>query len=179
VGSLKGGDMVNKTKTITFLIILLISFSVIFGCKMRTYSVVRERPDRETYGNQGYLMGGSDESTTIEQKSRKTYVFEFESGKPKIKKEKKVVLGEEIFVEESEELDFWEEPEVIEESYEESFVETSSQERTYIIKKGDTLQKISKKFYGTSRAWKKIFDANTDRLASPDKIKPGQVLIIP
>ena len=50
---------------------------------------------------------------------------------------------------------------------------------SYTVKKGDTLSKISKQFYGDGNAYKKIFDANRDQLKDPDKIQPGQVLRIP
>ena len=49
----------------------------------------------------------------------------------------------------------------------------------YVVQKGDTLQKISDKVYGTTKKWKKIFDANRDILEDPNKIKPGQKLVIP
>lgn len=52
-------------------------------------------------------------------------------------------------------------------------------ERIYIVEKGDTLQKISDKAYGTTKRWKKIFEANKDTLESPNKITPGQELVIP
>ncbi|KPK42493.1 MAG: hypothetical protein AMJ78_02430 [Omnitrophica WOR_2 bacterium SM23_29] len=50
---------------------------------------------------------------------------------------------------------------------------------TYKVQKGDTLQKISQKFYGTSKKWRKIFLANKDKLKNPDKIRAGQTLKIP
>ncbi|KPK39610.1 MAG: hypothetical protein AMJ78_08260 [Omnitrophica WOR_2 bacterium SM23_29] len=50
---------------------------------------------------------------------------------------------------------------------------------TYKVQKGDTLQKISTKFYGTTKKWRKIFLANQDKLKSPDKVYPGQMLRIP
>ncbi|MBL7210502.1 MAG: LysM peptidoglycan-binding domain-containing protein [Candidatus Omnitrophica bacterium] len=49
----------------------------------------------------------------------------------------------------------------------------------YTVQKGDTLQKISQKYFGTTKKWKKIFEANTDKLKGPDKIRPGQVIRIP
>ncbi|MBI4981697.1 MAG: LysM peptidoglycan-binding domain-containing protein [Candidatus Omnitrophica bacterium] len=49
----------------------------------------------------------------------------------------------------------------------------------YTVQKNDTLQKISKKFYGTTRKWTKIYDANKEFLKSPDRVRPGQVLNIP
>ena len=44
---------------------------------------------------------------------------------------------------------------------------------------GDNLSKIAKKFYGDVNQYKKIFEANKDQLADPDKIKVGQKLKIP
>jgi LysM repeat protein len=51
--------------------------------------------------------------------------------------------------------------------------------KTYTVKAGDTLSAIAKEHLGNANAYMKIFDANKDQLADPDKIKPGQVLKIP
>lgn len=51
--------------------------------------------------------------------------------------------------------------------------------RTYTVKPGDTLSKIAKEHFGDANAYMKIYNANTDQLSDPDKIKPGQVLKIP
>ena len=51
--------------------------------------------------------------------------------------------------------------------------------QTYKVQKGDTLWKISRKFYGTGKSWKKIFKANQDILSAPDKVKAGIELRIP
>lgn len=51
--------------------------------------------------------------------------------------------------------------------------------RTYTVQAGDSLSKISKQFYGDATKYMKIFEANKDKLADPDKIKPGQELVIP
>lgn len=51
--------------------------------------------------------------------------------------------------------------------------------QTYTVVKGDTLSKIAKQFYGSANKWRRIFEANTDQLDNPDRIKPGQVLKIP
>jgi nucleoid-associated protein YgaU len=51
--------------------------------------------------------------------------------------------------------------------------------KTYTVKAGDTLSKISKEFYGDANSYMDIFNANKDQLTDPDKIKPGQVLKIP
>ena len=49
----------------------------------------------------------------------------------------------------------------------------------YTVQKGDTLQKIAKKFYGSSKNWYKIYKANKGVLKSPNAIRPGQTLTIP
>jgi len=51
--------------------------------------------------------------------------------------------------------------------------------RTYTVQAGDSLSKISKQFYGDANKYMKIFEANKEKLADPDKIKPGQELVIP
>ena len=51
--------------------------------------------------------------------------------------------------------------------------------KTYTVKPGDTLSKISKQFYGNANEYMKIFNANRDKLSDPDKIQPGQELKIP
>lgn len=49
----------------------------------------------------------------------------------------------------------------------------------YTVKSGDTLSKISKEVYGDAMKYNKIFEANRPMLSDPDKIYPGQVLVIP
>jgi nucleoid-associated protein YgaU len=51
--------------------------------------------------------------------------------------------------------------------------------RTYTVKSGDTLGKISKEMYGKASLYNKIFEANTPMLKDADHIYPGQVLKIP
>lgn len=50
---------------------------------------------------------------------------------------------------------------------------------TYKVKGGDTLEKIASKVYGDSSQWRRIYNANRDRLASPNRIYPGQTLTVP
>ena len=56
---------------------------------------------------------------------------------------------------------------------------SSAAGRTYTVKSGDTLSKISKEFLGDPNAYMDIFNANRDQLTDPNMIKPGQVLKIP
>ncbi len=51
--------------------------------------------------------------------------------------------------------------------------------RTYKIKSGDSLSKISREVYGSSKYYKLIFDANSDILESESKLDVGQELRIP
>ena len=60
-----------------------------------------------------------------------------------------------------------------------SLPKPKAKEQTYTVQAGDTLSKISKKFFGDSNKYMTIFNANTDQLKDPDTIKPGQVLKIP
>ena len=50
---------------------------------------------------------------------------------------------------------------------------------TYTVQPGDTLSNVSRKVYGTKNRWREIFNANRDRMATPESLKPGQVLRIP
>jgi nucleoid-associated protein YgaU len=49
----------------------------------------------------------------------------------------------------------------------------------HVVQKGDTLSKIADEYYGDKMLYPQIFEANQDILTDPDKIKPGQRLLIP
>jgi len=51
--------------------------------------------------------------------------------------------------------------------------------RSYVVREGDTLASISRKFYKSSGRWKKIRDANKSLIDDPGKLKPGTTLTIP
>lgn len=51
--------------------------------------------------------------------------------------------------------------------------------RTYIVRSGDTLVSISRKFYKSAAHWKDILDANKKSIDDPEKLKVGQSLFIP
>jgi len=48
-----------------------------------------------------------------------------------------------------------------------------------IVPKDASLGALAKQYYGNANLWVKIFEANRDRLASPDQIQEGMELIIP
>jgi LysM repeat protein len=54
--------------------------------------------------------------------------------------------------------------------------------QTYVVKKGDTLWSIAKKYYGDGKQWRKILDANTKSLSTAGNTKTLRVgfqLVIP
>ncbi len=50
---------------------------------------------------------------------------------------------------------------------------------TYVVQRGDTLEKIAERLLGDKAQWKTIHEANRDLIPDPGKLYPGQVLIIP
>jgi nucleoid-associated protein YgaU len=54
-----------------------------------------------------------------------------------------------------------------------------SAEQWHEVKKGDTLWKISERYYGDGSLYMKIFEANRNILKDPNLIKVGQKLRIP
>jgi nucleoid-associated protein YgaU len=149
------------------------------GCIVRTYQMTKDRVDQDlTAGNRGYLMGTAP---AVDESSRKgtrtTQVVEIELGSPiKLEKKARAVAQPAAapVVQEDQEL-------TGNRGYITStnIPETEGAFEKYTVKKGDTLQKISKKFYGTTKKWSKIYEANKDTLKGPNKIRPGQTLNIP
>ena len=64
---------------------------------------------------------------------------------------------------------------------EEQKVETEVQvsTREYTVQKGDSLSKIAQKEMGGGHRWKYLYELNKDRIKDPNKLKVGQVIIIP
>jgi len=57
--------------------------------------------------------------------------------------------------------------------------ETETESDMYVVEPGDTLGSISKRFYGNSGDYKRILDANRDKIENRDLISVGQELTIP
>lgn len=49
----------------------------------------------------------------------------------------------------------------------------------YVVQSGDTLWKIAKKKYGKSSKWRKIYEANKSTMSDPNKLRVGQVIVLP
>ncbi len=51
--------------------------------------------------------------------------------------------------------------------------------KTYVVRKGDTLYGLARKFYNDQSRWRDIYNANRDRLSSPNQLRVGMRLVIP
>jgi len=51
--------------------------------------------------------------------------------------------------------------------------------RLYTVRSGDTLSGIAQKQLGDANRWREIFKLNGDVISDPDRISPGQVLVLP
>ncbi|MEM8909867.1 MAG: peptidoglycan-binding protein LysM, partial [Bacteroidota bacterium] len=60
-----------------------------------------------------------------------------------------------------------------------SVTKPAPEAKFYTVKRGDSLSKIAKRFYGDAKKYKKLFEANQPLLKDPNKIYPGQQLRIP
>jgi len=52
-------------------------------------------------------------------------------------------------------------------------------QRFHIVREGETLSEISRKYYDSANKWQKILDANQDEIEDVSKLKPGTKIIIP
>jgi len=51
--------------------------------------------------------------------------------------------------------------------------------RIHVVKKGETLYGIARRYYNDGRQWRRIFQANRDRIQEPNQLPVGLRLIIP
>jgi nucleoid-associated protein YgaU len=56
---------------------------------------------------------------------------------------------------------------------------TEGKQQTYTVKKGDSLSKIAQQFYGSSKKWRRIVEANKDKLGQSQVLRAGMTLVIP
>jgi len=62
---------------------------------------------------------------------------------------------------------------------EERPVENPPTPKTYVVKKGDCLWNIAKKYLGNGARYTEIYELNKDKIKNPNLIYPGQELILP
>lgn len=139
------------------------------GCyTTRTYVVNKERVDQE--------IPGQASDTPV--KTRKVVVFEV------IEKDKlhpalasdaaQVPEAAEVAAAPEHNFDL---PESVPVPKKEAVASAAPQD--YVVEKDDTLQKISKKVYGSYSKWTKIYEANRDVIKDPNFLKAGITLKIP
>jgi len=156
-------------------LLALTSTLALSGCVARTYELTRDRVDQDltsSSGNRGYIMGNAPEAKE-RPTTRTTQVFEIELGKTKRSSvpcpSTTPAMASPAYTEEAPIL-----------QEEVASVETVSEVgQKYTVQKNDTLQKISMKYFGTTKNWYKIYQANKDVLSGPDKLYPGQTITIP
>jgi nucleoid-associated protein YgaU len=154
---------------------LIIGLLLMGGCLTRTYVVEKPRVDLEVKGNRGYLSGEAGEEAAANKfgEKRKISVLEVELGAHERKKPQQHVSQSEAMI--SHELEMTkavDDKEIVTDNEGPEFQE-------YIVQKEDTLQKISQKFYGTTKKWKTLYEENKVVLKSADKVYPGMKLKIP
>jgi nucleoid-associated protein YgaU len=161
------------------LILLSCSAFILGGCVVRTYPVIRDRVDQElSAGNRGFIQGATGEPQE-RKTTRRTQTVEIELH-PWIKFERRQAPTAESLTSQAAPAENTESAGNIGNettAYESSPVNVTYEK--YIVQKTDTLQKISEKFFGTTRQWMKIYEANKDVLKAPNKIYPGQTINIP
>lgn len=59
-----------------------------------------------------------------------------------------------------------------------TYASTTGAGRLHVVKKKETLSSIAHQYYGV-RNWRKIYEANRDRINDPNVIYPGMELVIP
>lgn len=91
-------------------------------------------------------------------------------------KGKKEAIQKETPKEEIVRLDTLEEEPVVNDD-----VELVKQEwpKTIIVQKGDWIFEIARREYGSIYEWKKILEANKEKISDPNMIYPGMKLILP
>ena len=175
-------------KPLAFLFIVLLAS----GCsssKVRVRSYLQEKPrvDQKMSGNAGYLLGTPKAGEKGERKTtRKVYVLEFSKPAPDqmqgsdgntVKYQRNEGPGSKFLgfrVKQPTQVDL---PSSSGDLVGTVVIENSIIE--YIVEKDDTLQKISKKFYGGYSKWPKIYEYNKDVIENPDFVRPGTILQIP
>ena len=165
--------------------LILISFILFLqGCLITTYTVEKERVDLEATGNKGCIQGTCTPTVSKKKFSpiRKITVIGLEVGEHDPNAEVKDV-GFENNDEESllktADLELNQEELQDQSLNNEMGKYVDPDYQMYTVKKSDSLQRISEKFYGTTKYWQKIYEFNKDVLKSPNVIFVGQKIKIP
>jgi nucleoid-associated protein YgaU len=165
------------------------------GCsKVKFYAVDRPRVDQATMGNAGYVGGQNKGATSVDGRpTRRIYVFEVDRKKKEevasVSKANETASQTPQAAEDKQATDnppkqglslpYIGDDEPASDGTGAMEAATEVAGAPYTVVKDDTLQKISKKVYGSYSKWTKIYDANKDKIKNPNFVKPGIVIIIP
>lgn len=161
--------------------------------KLETNFYVEDRPrvDQEMTGNFGYIMGTPQpEDRSQYRDTRRVYVLEVTKNVEEALQMQEVKIDPYVpspsrdippapRAKEAAQPD-WAKPVVIPAFDDNREMQAAVPEyEDYVIQDGDTLQKISKKFYGSYSQWTRIYDANKDVLKDPNRVRSGIKIRIP
>ena len=187
--------MLNKN----LVLVVLSVFAAGCGMEANTYVMTKERVGYNKIGNGGCIMGKCAPAPAPKETTRKIYVLELtkpvpESEVQKIEQKAVVAITETTPAPVVNAAPAPSAPAVVPASTQpparvvpvigdqpvpavQNGGSVSAQ--MYTVQKDDTLQKISKKVYGTYGRWYKIYQANKDKIKNPNFVRPGTVLNIP
>jgi len=167
-------------------LMFLLGIIVLSGClTMRSYTNQKPRKDLGIEGNQGCLSGECKQEARENKlgDTRTVSVIEVEFGPREVKGDEvsKNLAIEEMAKQDLKENVSFEDMDISAEESEEVLEEAAKPKiQYYVVTDNDTLQKISHKFYGTTRKWNFIYETNKDVLKSPDRLYPGtKIKIVP
>ncbi|MCC6758854.1 MAG: LysM peptidoglycan-binding domain-containing protein [Candidatus Omnitrophica bacterium] len=158
------------------------------GVETRAYIAQKDRVDQKMEGgNFGYINGTPKQPDLSKMsKTRKVYVLEFTKN-PDVTSDdlrKPVPPAQPVSIDVPERHESMSQDNAP--AYQPITPSSSSVDEApsatpseYVIQKNDTLQKISKKVYGTYKKWYQIYEANKDIITDPNRIKPGLTIRIP
>ena len=180
--------MFQKDRKRNFKLLVGIGMAVLLtGCLKSVEVVTRDRVDQSlTGGNRGVLHGRVP-TTPSKAAPTRTYLewdveiptYEVEVKVPEWRREwhDKELWGNRGYLVGGPKRRPKEEEKVTEET--EPKPQSAASYTSYTVKKGETLGEISGKVYGTSKSWRRIYEANRDILKDANHLYPGQVLRIP
>jgi len=187
-----------------YIILLFVVIVCISGC-VTARKVTRDRVDQDLSGNQGYLQGKSSAPGQKDRPTTREYIdvqVEFPTwGEVKSRyttvdmssQAQKEAVGNQGYV--SKKGGMEEDLPPVRKKPPKPVVKSALQAApkigedvavvapavatTYTVLTGDTLGKISRRFYGMASKWPAIYEANADKIKDPNRLRVGTVLTIP
>jgi len=173
--------MLNKNLAL----ITLVIFAAGCGLEARTYVMTKDRVGLDqNNGNGGCVAGKCPPAPAPTKTTRKVYVLEITKPVPESEVQKIEQTAANAIAESTQTppvsntvpAESAPVPEAVPAAVQNA---GNMQAQTYTVQKDDTLQKISKKLFGSYGKWYKIYEANKNKIKNPNLLRPGTVLKIP